>query len=218
MPKRKRIKVRRHRRRTKKGKSTIVKQHIRALKSPAIQLRFSDPYGTKKCWKCRAVMNFHDFVKINPQYTKEYLLQIWNDPKVELHCCSCYEKVKETDPNWLKAQLDAVSTWDYGKNALIVIDDNWIDLLNKIRKKKAKYKDKPDQELIRILLQKQYRNYRRIKEPHERFLFDECEESPELYPIDDYDVKMLDRIRDTELLFNLADEELIWKLINRELS
>lgn len=43
----------------------------------------------KNCYECNGSLNYIDFIESNPFLDKDYLMNLWNNPSVELHCCAC---------------------------------------------------------------------------------------------------------------------------------
>jgi hypothetical protein len=94
----KKVRVKRHPRRTNKG-IALVRQHIRSLKlkqprTSKIRRRFKK---IRKCWNCEEELTFQAFTSRNPGESREYLERLWDDPTIELYCCSCYDVIEKPD-------------------------------------------------------------------------------------------------------------------------
>jgi hypothetical protein len=85
----KKIRVRRHRRRTKQG-NTIVQSHYRKLKRPTKKVMKIDE--TRFCYKCKSILYYKEYKSANPNLSEATLRRIWESPLIELYCCSCLDR------------------------------------------------------------------------------------------------------------------------------
>jgi hypothetical protein len=46
---------------------------------------------TRKCWECDRKLIFSDFLSVNRDEDPKELERIWQDCRVQLHCCRCFE-------------------------------------------------------------------------------------------------------------------------------
>jgi hypothetical protein len=88
----KRIRVRRHKRRNKKTKKIfVVRQHYRHLKQPKkIDHLVIGLDEERSCWQCTDRLDFEDFKKTNITFKLEELKRIWQDCRIQLYCCDCF--------------------------------------------------------------------------------------------------------------------------------
>ncbi len=193
--KRRRVNIRKHKRKLKSGKQTIVKKHYRKLKSRPIYIYDPLIKVTEKpriCWKCGKALNYEEMCEANRGLPEEYLERIWLNEDVELYCCSCH-----------RGELNkSVSLPEYYNTDIFYFpklgqDEDIISLLDSIRYNASKYHGYTDQELIRKILINAYKRYplssrfkKELKALPERpiiipghFWYDELL----MYPIDKFD-------------------------------
>ena len=46
------------------------------------------------CWNCKKELNIYDFLSDNINFTPEYILELWQTPILEFHCCECFRQLK----------------------------------------------------------------------------------------------------------------------------
>jgi hypothetical protein len=128
--KKRKIRVRRHRRRTKKSGLTIVQSHLRSipikLKRPTFlneDNKICNPNDIKKnCWKCKRELDYEDFLVANEPKQKEELDYIWFSPTTELYCCSCFNRtskmIKWSEGKSIMNEISRDYNIDYNKDFL----------------------------------------------------------------------------------------------------
>jgi hypothetical protein len=93
----KRIKIRRHKRRTKKSGAVIVRSHYRKLNTPTYidKGKICGPDDIKrKCWECKTPLNWSEFSKMNQDIPDDELTKLWMSLETEFYCCKCFNEQK----------------------------------------------------------------------------------------------------------------------------
>jgi len=52
---------------------------------------------SRQCYKCNFTLDFEGFRKVNENRQAEQLMKIWNDDRVRLLCCKCFDVEKKIE-------------------------------------------------------------------------------------------------------------------------
>ena len=63
-------------------------------------------FNKRSCWKCGKELNVFDFLSDNVDLSPEYLLQLWQSPILEYHCCECFKSLKASEIDKIQKTLD----------------------------------------------------------------------------------------------------------------
>jgi hypothetical protein len=114
-----RIRVRKHKRKIRKtGKSTIVKQHLRSIKTK--RLRNPIKEIKRSCWNCKKPLDYEEFFDTNYECDLRGLEKLWKSDDTEFYCCSCFrafnilkdipeEKINEYEKSLLELEPNLTS-------------------------------------------------------------------------------------------------------------
>ena len=102
-------------------------------------------FRKRRCWKCGKELNIYDFLSDNVDLSPEYLLQLWQSPILEYHCCECFKSLKASELDKIQVILDyrtckycskEISLFKFSKyNSYLKIDelkDVWLNEKNLI--------------------------------------------------------------------------------------
>lgn len=51
-------------------------------------------FKRRSCWNCKKDLNIFDFLSDNLEYSAEEILNLWQNPILEFHCCECFKYLK----------------------------------------------------------------------------------------------------------------------------
>lgn len=51
-------------------------------------------FKERKCYACEKSLNIYDFLSDNLDFAPEQVLELWQSPVLEFHCCECFKYLK----------------------------------------------------------------------------------------------------------------------------
>lgn len=74
-----------------------------------MNFRFPDTtkYKKRKCFRCKRPIEFEEFYFKNKNISKQRLIDLWQNDKLQFYCCLCYDYInREKEAERLREQLD----------------------------------------------------------------------------------------------------------------
>ncbi len=75
-------------------------------------------FKKRTCWSCGKSLNIYDFLSDNLEFSPEQILELWQNPILEFHCCECFKRLKRDELNNVELQ----NTIRYCKNCHKLMD------------------------------------------------------------------------------------------------
>ncbi|MBN1800560.1 MAG: hypothetical protein JW891_03590 [Candidatus Lokiarchaeota archaeon] len=105
----------------------------------------TDNFKDRKCYACEKSLNIYDFLSDNLEFAPEHVLDLWQSPFLEFHCCECFKYLKfhelEAIEELVKARECAfcdntIDLFKFGKDHSYLkiheLKEEWLNLLKPI--------------------------------------------------------------------------------------
>ena len=57
-------------------------------------LKSENDFKERICWRCSKELNIYDFLSDNLDYSAQDIIELWQNPYLEFHCCTCFKDLK----------------------------------------------------------------------------------------------------------------------------
>ena len=80
-----------------------------------VLIKLEKDFKQKSCWNCNKELNIYDFMSDNINFSPEYLLELWQSPILEYHCCECFKYLKIHELKKIERELSVRSCLNCNK-------------------------------------------------------------------------------------------------------